>query len=109
MLTVRLNPVRANIFRAASLSLLSFAVQKSFAEMEALAKKKAEQKKLKEARRAEQERRVKEKATKKGKLIPNPEMEGTVKDADDDIEWFKQEVGEAPDSGSYLGIDASRI
>jgi hypothetical protein len=69
--------------------------------MEALAKRKTEQKKLKEARRAEQERRVKEKGVRKGKLVANPELEGTNKDADDDIEWYKQEVGEAPDAGSF--------
>lgn len=81
-------------------SLFVFAVKKSFAEMEALAKKKEEQRKLRDARRKAQDARVQQKSAKglkgksRSKEVPAPEA--AVED--DDIEWYRQEVGEEPDA-----------
>ena len=102
------------------------AVKKSFSEMEALAKRKEEQRKLRDARRKQQEARVKEKLAKGGRnkqatrkksvssgdeadedaqpieTAPEPE-----KIEDDDIEWYRQEVGEEPDAEETAELRAA--
>jgi len=75
--------------------------------MESLAKRKTEQRKLKEARRKDQERRVAAKKGKKegaGAASAATQDEGeesgakmAVEDENDDIEWYRREVGEEPD------------
>eukprot|EP01122_Echinamoeba_exundans_P004590 TRINITY_DN1467_c0_g1_i1.p1 TRINITY_DN1467_c0_g1~~TRINITY_DN1467_c0_g1_i1.p1 ORF type:complete len:343 (-),score=79.71 TRINITY_DN1467_c0_g1_i1:414-1442(-) len=100
-------------------------VKKSFAEMEALAKRKEEQRKLREARRKAQEARVKAKQAIKGKNMkvkPKPASadsgdEGDVEDVetapepeqleDDDVEWYRQEVGEEPDAEEKAELKSS--
>lgn len=101
---------------------ISLAVKKSFAEMEALAKRKEEQRKLREARRKAQEARVQEKLKNKVAKTKQPRSKSQAAGddneqfdsapqpedvEDDDIEWYRQEVGEEPDKEEAAELKAA--
>lgn len=88
-------------------------VTKTDAELVALKAFRENKKKLKEERKKQQEENVKKKLLKKsgmegvessqpGDDVEQPQTRGADDDADDDIEYFKKEVGRLPDADTFI-------
>ena len=78
-------------------------VQKSRSAVRTLRHKKEEQRRLKTQRRKEQElnvsRKKAERERHKERCLAGMSKESEGESGEDDMEWFRQEVGEEPDPG----------
>ena len=96
----------------ASAHVTSPTVQKSRREVRKLRLTKDRERELKEQRKKEQDmnvaRKRKEKEEHKARCLAGMGVVGEDEDKEDeeDVEWFRKEVGEDPDPGVLLFIDS---